>query len=253
MTVSLEPLHRHLDFVAPLSDGRAKELVAFLAARATGMVLDAGCGWAELLVRLLRVRADLRGIGLDLRDDFSHAWTNATRWGVADRLDLIAGDAKGYMPEAAGGAICIGASQIWGPPVDARQPLDYRAALKALRRVLSPGAPLVYGEAIWSRPPTEAAAAPLARRLDEFVFLPDLVDMAWSCGFTVARVHEASLDEWDRFESGYAASWATWLANHPGSHPDASAVREDSRRHRDAYFRGYRGILGMAYLALIAA
>lgn len=249
----LPPHHRHLSFMAPLSEPRAAALVAFLSAHARGTVVDIGCGWAGLLTRLLVASPAVRGLGLDLKDDgFAHAREVAQAQGVADRLDLVAGDAKQHLPSVVQGAICIGASQVWAAPADEPQPLDYAAALQALRRVLPAGAPLVYGDGIWSMPPTPAAAAPLAGRLDEFVALPDLVDLAWASGFAVVQVHEATQDEWDAFESGYTARYAAWLAAHGPSHADFEAMRSRALRQRDAYFRGYRGVLGMAYLALLA-
>ena len=106
--------------------------------------------------------------------------------------------------------------------------------------------------AVWTRSPTPAATAPLSGRDDEFVALPDLVDLAVEHGFAAVAVQEASLDEWDAFESGFTARFATWLALHGPDHPDAAEVRARAQAQRDAYFRGYRGILGLAYLQLIA-
>lgn len=105
---------------------------------------------------------------------------------------------------------------------------------------------------MWSRPPTLAAAAPLSGRLYELVPLAELVDLAVSQGFMPVAVHEANLDEWDEFESGYSACWASWLAEHGADHPDADDVRASAARQRTAYFGGYRAVLGMAYLALRA-
>jgi hypothetical protein len=82
--------------------------------------------------------------------------------------------------------------------------------------------------------------------------LPELLDFARDSGFAVVQVHQASLDEWDAFESGYTARYARWLASHPADHPEAAAVRTRMDAQRNAYFRGYRGILGMAYLAMFA-
>lgn len=65
-------------------------------------------------------------------------------------------------------------------------------------------------------------------------------------------MHEASQDEWDTFESGYTARFARWLATHPSDHPDAADVRDRAARQRKAYFEGYRGVLGLAYLGLLA-
>lgn len=66
------------------------------------------------------------------------------------------------------------------------------------------------------------------------------------------RTHQASLDEWDQFESGFTAGYARWLVEHPKEHPDAEAVRARLAAQTRAYFRGYRGTLGMAYLQLLA-
>jgi hypothetical protein len=117
---------------------------------------------------------------------------------------------------------------------------------------VSQGAHVVYGEGIWSQPPTRTAVEPLSGRLDEFVSLPELVDVAVAHGFMPVSVQEASIDEWDEFESGFSACYARWLSEHSPDHADADEVRARAARQRTAYLRGYRGILGMAYLSLLA-
>jgi hypothetical protein len=114
------------------------------------------------------------------------------------------------------------------------------------------GARVVYGEGIWSQPPTPAAAAPLAGRLDEFLPLGALTEVVVEHGFMPIAVHEANLDEWDEFESGYNACYAAWLAEHDPHDPDAAEVRNRAARQRAAYLSGYRGVLGLAYFELIA-
>jgi hypothetical protein len=131
-------------------------------------------------------------------------------------------------------------------------PLDYRSALGAIRAMVRTGSRVIYGEGIWAATPTPEALAPLAGRPDEYVFLPELLDIALDRGFAVAQVHQANLDEWDAFESGYTARYARWLASHSADHPDAPSVRNKMAAQRAAYFKGYRGILGMAYLAMFA-
>jgi hypothetical protein len=64
--------------------------------------------------------------------------------------------------------------------------------------------------------------------------------------------HEAGLDEWDEFESGYIACYAHWLVEHGSDDPDANGVRSMAARQRAAYFGGYRGVMWMAYLGLVA-
>lgn len=253
MPAEFAPAHRYLEFMSPLSEQRADRLVRFIAAHADGTVVDVGCGWAALLTRLLEVSSVVRGIGLDLSETgFEHATQTAKTRGVAGRLQLIAGDAKDHLPACAQGAICIGATQVWSQHAKTGMPLDYAAAFTALRKLVVTAAPVVYGEAVWGVAPTDAAAASLAGRLDEFVLLPELVELAWSSGFAVVQVHEANQDEWDQFESGYTARYAEWLAKNPQTHPEYDAVVKRAHRQRDAYFRGYRGVLGMAYLCLLA-
>ncbi len=43
-----------------------------------------------------------------------------------------------------------------------------------------------------------------------------------------------------------------WLAGHSSDDPAAAAVRDRARQQRAAYVEGYRGVLGMAYLHLVA-
>jgi cyclopropane fatty-acyl-phospholipid synthase-like methyltransferase len=246
------PLFRDLTFLAPLSGARADRLVAFLTEDVPSTVLDVGCGWGELLLRVLEAAPVARGLGVDLDEEaLAGAHRRAVDRSLTDRASFEARDAR-EVEGSFGAVTCIGASQIWGPQVEEAQPLDYAAALTALRELLPRGGRLVYGEGIWSSPPTPAAIAPLAGRDDEYVRLGALVELAKAQGFAVMAAHEADLDEWDTFESGFAAGYARWLAEHPADDPDADEVRQLAARQHAAYFEGYRGILGLAYLHLVA-
>jgi len=246
------PLHHDMTFLAPLSEVRAERLVSFLTEHGPVTVLDVGCGWAELLLRVLEAAPSATGLGIDLDEaSLAAARERAVRRGLRDRVVLEARDAK--VTEGPFDAVtCIGASQIWGPDVEEAQPLDYAAALTALRRLLPRGGRLVYGEGIWSAPPTPAATAPLSGRDDEYVGLGALVQLAESHGFGVMAAHEASLDEWDAFESGFTAGWVRWLAEHQPDDPDAADVHARTQRQHASYLDGYRGVLGLAYLHLVA-
>ena len=253
MTITLREPWNDLTFMTPLSERRAATLAGFVAGGLDGTVLDIGCGWAELLLRVVAATPSARGIGIDTDEQaIDHGRELAAQRGLGERVTLIAGDGGTQAPQRADAVICIGASQVWGPPVEANEPIDYRSALTAIRATVTPGARVLYGEGIWSRPPTREAAAPLSGRLDELVSMAELVELAVGVGFLPAAVHEASLDEWDEFESGFGAGYATWLAEHGSDHPDADEVRARAARQRAGYFGGYRGILGMAYLALVA-
>lgn len=253
MPPDLTPAHQHLSFMAPLDEARAARLVAFMVRHAHGTVADLGCGWAELLQRVLQQAPTLRGLGVDLNGPaLAHGRALAQARGLDTRLALVEGPALAHLPPQLGGALCIGASQIWGPPVESLQPLAYAAALRGLRALLPRGAPLVYGEGVWAMPPTPAAVAPLAGRDDEFVPLSELLRTAREAGFLVRAAHQASLDEWDAFEAGYTERWVDWLARHPADHPEAPALRARLDAQQRGYHAGYRGVLGFAYLELLA-
>jgi cyclopropane fatty-acyl-phospholipid synthase-like methyltransferase len=246
------PLHRDLTFLSPLSEARAERLVAILTGNEPTSVLDVGCGWGEMLLRVLEAAPPARGLGVDLDEEaLGTARQRAVRRGLSDRAVFEARDAQ----EVSGpfdAVTCIGASQIWGPDVTEAQPLGYAAALTGLRALLPRGGRLVYGEGIWSRPPTAEATAPLSGRDDEYVAMGALVALAEEHAFAVLAAHEATLDEWDTFESGFTAGYGRWLAEHDSDDPDAAEVRERVARQHTAYFSGYRGILGLAYLQLVA-
>ena len=246
------PLSRDLTFFTPLSEDRAARLVRFLAEDEPSTVLDVGCGWGELMLRVLEAVPSARGLGVDLDEEaITGAHRTAVDRGLGDRATFEARDAR-EVSGTYGAVTCIGASQIWGPDVSDAQPLDYRAALAALRAMLPRGGRLVYGEGIWSTAPTAAATAPLSGRDDEFVTIGELVALAEDHAFAVQAAHEASRDEWDEFESGFTAGYARWLATHDADDPDAEEVRRLARRQHTAYFEGYRGVLGLAYLHLVA-
>lgn len=256
MTISdLPPLHDDLTFLTAMSEDRAARLVRWLARGLVdgGTVADAGCGWGELLLRVARAAPQARAVGVDLDEvGIAEAGRRAEERGLAERVTFTVGDASTALPDGLDALVTIGASQIWGEETDEPGPMPYAAALGAMRASVRRGARVVYGEGIWSRPPTAEAIAPLGGREDELVSLADLADLAVEHGFAVVAVQEASLEEFDEFESGFCAGYASWLAEHPADHPEAEEVRRRADRQRTAYLRGYRGLMGLAYLQLLA-
>ena len=255
MDLELPSVHEDLVFLSPLSEERAARLVSWLADGLTAgaTLLDVGCGWGELSLRVAEAAPQAHVVGVDLDEQALEVARRRSRERrLDDRTQFLPGDGAITGPDEVDALVAIGASQVWGPDVEDAQPLAYAAALSGMRERVRRGARVVYGEGIWTRSPTPEAVAPLSGREDEFVFLGELVDLAVDNGFAPVVVQEASLEEWDAFESGYTARFATWLATHEPDHPAVDEVRARARRQHDSYFKGYRGVMGLAYLQLLA-
>ncbi|MGQ0837136.1 SAM-dependent methyltransferase [Actinokineospora sp.] len=246
-TPEIPPLHNDVDFNAPLSDEHARGLITTLGPLTDRRVVDLGCGWAELLLRTLTTEPTATGIGVD-RDSaaINHGRRNATARGLADRVELIAGDAADWSGDPVDVLINNGACHVWGGEPHARTV----TALKALHAHLRPGGLLLFGEGFWQRPPTEAELAVMPMAREEYWSLADLVDLAQAHGFRLLALSQASLTEWDDFESRHGLGWETWLLANPDS-PHAADIRAKADTHRTAWLRGWRDTLGFAYLTLV--
>jgi SAM-dependent methyltransferase len=232
-----------LDFNAPLSSPHAGDLFASLGPLTGASIVDLGCGWAEFLLRVLEAEPTAHGAGIDCDPaSIARARSNAGTRGLLDRVRLECADASGWS-EPTDVAIVIGASHAWG---------GTRATLNAIRPLLGPGGRMLFGEGIWERPPTAAALAALDAQPDDFSALGGLVDVCLQCGYRLLAQSTASLGEWDSFESRYCAGRERWLLRNPDD-PAAAGVRAEIDAHRDGWLRGYRGVLGFAYLTLVVA
>lgn len=253
MTITFGAPWRDLVFMSPLSESRAARLAAFVAHEGPATVVDVGCGWAELLLQVVALSPGTSAVGIDTDPAaIAHARELAAARGVSDRVTLTTADAAHATPARADAVICIGATHAWAPPRGPDDPLHYETALTRIRALLPVGGRVVYGDGVWSVPPTPAAVAALGGRDDELLPVDEVGDVAARSGFALHSAAEASLDEWDAFEAGYTARFDRWLAEHGDAHPDATAVRARAEEQRDRYRRGYRGVLGFAYLELIA-
>ncbi|MEU3019757.1 MULTISPECIES: class I SAM-dependent methyltransferase [unclassified Nocardiopsis] len=247
-TPDIPPLYRDVDFNGPLNDERAVRLIRSLGPLEGRHLVDIGCGWAELLLRALATAPTATGFGIDLSEDYVRfGRANAEERGLADRVELVAGDAGAWRGGRADVVLNIGASHVWGG-----DPVTHTAnALEALADLTRPGGRAVFGECFWKRPPTDAemAAMPSVPRAQHRP-LPELVDFALSHGFRLIALAETTVDEWDEFENLHALGWEDWLAENPGS-PDFDEVRDRADRHRHARVHGQRETLGFAYLTLL--
>ncbi|MFE6620679.1 SAM-dependent methyltransferase [Streptomyces sp. NPDC008086] len=251
MTDTTPPRLTRLTFHGPLSETRADRLVHRLTRPAPTTVLDIGCGWGELLLRVLTAAPTAKGTGIDVNPrDLARGRDNAEARGLTSRVEFVEESAVGTRRGPADLVLCVGASQALST---ARTPDHTPEALRELRRLVTDNGRVLLGEGFWQRPPTPAELKgmwPGAAATDHHD-LATLLDLAVAAGFRPEWTETASLDEWEEFESAYQADAEVWLARNPG-HPLAAETREDLDRHR-ARWMSYRGVLGLAYLTLVPA
>ncbi|MGC9542036.1 SAM-dependent methyltransferase [Streptomyces sp. UG1] len=245
------PRLTRLTFHGPLSEPRATTLVQRLTRTDPTTVLDIGCGWGELMLRILAAAPKATGIGIDLNaDDLTRARRNAADRGLKERAEFIEESATKTSRGPADLVLCVGASQA----LAATGTPDHTAeALSELRRLVTDNGRVLLGEGFWQRPPTPTELSgmwPQAAATDHHD-LATLLDLAVAAGFRPEWTETATLEEWEEFESAYQADVEVWLARNP-AHPLAAETRERLDRHR-AQWMSYRGVLGLAYLTLVPA
>ena len=232
--------YRHVSFNAPLSDDRADALARRLAAAAPAEAVDIGCGWGELLLRILERSPSTVGVGIDVDEELiERGQSEADRRGLADRVRFVPGPADQVDVPPADLVICVGSSHAVGGP---------DRALEALWSWVRPGGRLLFGDGTWDR----AATGDRSLVWQDMLALPDLagqVDRAVAAGFRPLSVEASTTGELDAFESGFLADYEEWLVAHP-DHPDAEQLRAKADEHRNRWLHGYRGGFGFAYLTL---
>jgi SAM-dependent methyltransferase len=243
------PRLSRLTFHGPLSEARADRMVARLARTRPATVLDIGCGWGELLLRVLAAVPDARGVGIDIRgEDLARGRRGAVARGLAHRVEFVEESAVTTRRGPADLVLCLGA----GHALSTAEPPGYTAeALRELRRLVTDDGRVLFGEGFWERTPTSVELSGMwpGARADQHHGLARLLDLAVAAGFRPEWTETANADEWDEFESAYQADTEVWLAGHP-DHPLAAETRDRLDGHR-AQWMSYRGILGLAYLTLV--
>lgn len=223
-----------LDFNSPMTSETADRLVARLAATGPGSILDVGCGWAELLLRLLASCPEATGFGIDHDQRLTErAETNAADRGLSSRVSFDS--TLGDEPEPADLVLNVGAEHVFGTLAD---------ALVELHRLVRPGGRLLLGTQVWERPPTPEIVAAIG----ELPTLPGLVEQAASAGFRPLDLVVSSARDWDHFEFGYLADWEQFVMA-PTTQDEADQARLAADSHRQGYLRR-RGVLGFAFLTL---
>lgn len=230
---------------SPIDDDRLDLIIGDLAADQPASIADIGCGWAEILLRLLAAVPTATGIGIDQEAvDIERAQELAARRGLEDRVRLIVADASLHK-ESHDLVICSGAHHVYG---DSEQVAD---ALRELRMITNDGGRLLFGVDYWlSAPPPERLQQMWGgASLADSRFLPDVVDAAQQTGWRLLDLYEVSQQEWNDYECGLVRNQEEWLLGHH-DHPAADQLRERLDTARNAWLRGHHSYLGFAWLTL---
>lgn len=243
MTKSVPINGLSLTLNSPIDQGRLDRIVADLSSARPQRVVDLGCGWGEVLFRVLEAVPGAAGVGIDLEAvDIERGREAAESRGLADRVRLEVGDASTHRGSY-DLALSIGAHHALDP--------DVGRALAALRGLVVDGGRLLFGVDYWqSEPPAERLKLMWGgASLAESRLLGEVVEAAAATGWRLLDLHEVSQSEWDAYECGLVRNQEEWLLANPG-HPDAEALRHRLDEGRREWFTGHHGYLGFAWLTL---
>lgn len=228
-----EANHRILN---PLVEPQLRLLGEIVRVGPGSRVLDLACGKGELLCRWAEWFGS-SGVGVDLSTVFfAAARERAAELRVADRIEIVTGDASTYRAEAGAFDVvcCIGATWIGG---------GLAGTIELLRPALRPGGFLLVGEPFWNEEPPRECLDAHGFAWDDFVSLDATARRLDAAGLELVEMVLASPESWDRYEAAHWMAITDWLAANPDD-PDHAAMvrfRDDDRR---TYLRWGRRYLG---------
>jgi SAM-dependent methyltransferase len=176
---------------------------------------------------------------VETADEFdAAARRRANEKGLDQLIEFVHADARDFPAEREGydAAMCLGASFIWnGLPT----------TLEVLDPAVRDGGFIAVGEPYWRTWPLPERAEP--DEGEDFLPLPETIERFEAAGLELVTLIDASLDDWDRYESLHWLAADEWLAQHNGE-TDAEDIRVLNGRFRDRYLRWQRELLGWAII-----
>ena len=228
---------------SPIAPERLDRLIADLVDPPPTTVLDVGCGWAEMLLRVLERAPSATGVGVDNEQiDIDRGRALAADRGLVDRVELVLGDAAD-QEGSYDLVLCVGSHHALD-----ENPAE---ALRKLRALTKVGGRLLFGIDYWLQPPPPERLAAMwgGATLQDSCQLPEVVDAAADAGWRLLDLQQTSQQEWDAYECGLVRNQEEWLLSHP-DHPEAEALRQRLDRGRSEWLRGHHGYLGFGCLTL---
>jgi SAM-dependent methyltransferase len=158
--------------------------------------------------------------------------------GLEQLIEVVHANARDFSAEREryDAALCLGASFIWdGLP----------GTLAALVPAVRGGGFVAVGEPYWRTWPLPERAEP--DEGEDFLPLPETIERFQAGGLELVTLIDASLDDWDRYESLHWLAVQQWVSEHADD-PDAGDIRVLNERFRDQYMQWRRELLGWAII-----
>jgi hypothetical protein len=232
-------VERHHELQNPTTSEKIRLLGARLGLGRQTRVLDVAagkCGPAVVLAREFGCRLTC----VERAEEF----VAAARLRVADAgldglIDVVHADAREIElePDGYDAALCLGASFVWD---------GLEGTLRALMPAVLPGGFVAVGEPYWRQWPLPGGFEHEAG--EDFVTLPETVGRFAQAELEPITLIDASLDDWDRYESLHWLAAEEWLGENPDD-PGRDELRDRAARDRERYLRWRRDLLGWAIIA----
>jgi SAM-dependent methyltransferase len=220
--------HGDLEFMGPYDASSLEELFEGIDVPIGGRVLDLGCGNGALL-RWLAARGPIDGTGVDLDPEGE----------AAPGVRLVAGDANAFSADPAGYDLVCSVAAV--------------TPLPRLAELVKPDGLVLLGEGYWKQPPSDRYLEALGASRDELKSWDETVAMGDQLGLRLLRSVASSDEDWDRYESTWAANGEAHASAHAGE-PGVGEFLEWIRAGRRRYTElGGRETLGFVLLLFTRA
>lgn len=187
-------------FNCPLSEDRAEQLYVSLSVNSGDFVLDAGCGRAEFLIKLV-ITTGCRGLGIDIDEEA----LREGRFRVDDLLQSrsIQLDTKSLRDIDLGSdqfaaAICLGSTHAFAEGI-----LAYPSAIEHLCNWTRPNGILLIGECFWRKEPAPDYLKILGEPVGIYRTFDENIEFAEAKGLILIEASQSTEQEWDEFENSH--------------------------------------------------
>jgi len=228
--------HRDHDYCNPIAAAKIERVLDLMPLDASSLVLDLGCGRAELALRIIE-RFGSTVVAVERSSYMLDAARERAEWtGALARLHLDDIDIRAFRadPETFHLSVMLGAGGIDG---------GMAGICRALAGWTKPGGYVLVGEGYWKQRPAPEYLALLGGDASQYVDHHGNVQAGIDAGLIPLHAATASADEWDEYEWKYARAIERYAGEQPED-PQVPEMLERVRRWRDGYLRWGRDTLG---------